>query len=92
MLVSTITAKRPPNTATVDRKAVMNITLVDVFYWVASALAIVAVFGGLFAVIVETSNPVTRPAVPPGLVPLFLGVGITFWLVGRTLRYFIEGY
>ena len=41
-----------------DRKEMMDITLADVFYWVGSALASVAVFGGLYAVIVETSNPV----------------------------------
>ena len=75
-----------------DRKAVMDTTLADVFYWVASAIATVAVFGGLYAVVVETSNPSTRPAVPPGLVPTLIGIGITLWLVGRTLRYFIEGY
>jgi hypothetical protein len=72
-----------------DRKAVMDITLADVFYWVAAALAAVAVFGGLYAVIVETSNPVLKPAVPPGLVPLLLGIGISLWLIGCTLRYFL---
>jgi hypothetical protein len=75
-----------------DRKEMMDITLADVFYWVGSALASVAVFGGLYAVIVETSNPVLRPATPPGLVPLLLGVGGMFWLVGCALRYFLASY
>jgi hypothetical protein len=70
----------------------MDLTLADVFYWVASALGTVAVFGGLYAVVVETIDPATRPAVPPGLVPSLIGIGTTLWLVGRTLRYFIEGY
>ena len=65
----------------------MDLTLADVFYWVASALATVAVFGGLYAVILETTNPATRPAVAS-----LIGSGTTLWLVGRTLRYFIEGY
>lgn len=70
----------------------MDITVADVFYWIASGLATVAVFGGLYAVIVETSNPLLKPAVPPGLGPLLLGVGIMFWLVGRVMRYFLAGY
>ena len=70
----------------------MDITLADVFYWVGSALATVAVFGGLYAVIVETTDPVLRPATPPGLVPLLLGVGDMLWLVGCALRYFLASY
>jgi hypothetical protein len=75
-----------------DRKEIMDITLADVFYWVGSALATVAVFGGLYAVIVETTDPVLRPATLPGLVPLLLGVGGMLWLVGCALRYFLASY
>jgi len=70
----------------------MDITVADVFYWIASALATVAVFGGLYAVVVENSNPILKPAVPPGLAPLLLGIGIMFWLVGYVLRYFLAAY
>jgi hypothetical protein len=75
-----------------DRKEITDIKLADVFYWAGSALATVAVFGGLYAVIVETTDPVLRPATPPGLVPLLLGVGGMLWLVGCALRYFLASY
>jgi hypothetical protein len=56
----------------------------------ASALAAIAVFGALFAAVVDTSDP-RKAEVPPG-VPYLAALGIIIFLAGRALRYLAAGY
>jgi hypothetical protein len=49
---------------------------------VANVLAVIAVFGGLFAGVVETNNPRMSAA-----APILAAAGVIIFLVGNVLRY-----
>jgi len=68
----------------------MDPALAEVLNAFASALAAIAVFGALFAAVVDTSDP-HKAEVLPG-VPYLAAVGIIVFLAGRALRYLVAGY
>jgi hypothetical protein len=68
----------------------MDPAFAEVLSSFASALAAIAVFGALFAAIVDTSDP-HKAEVPP-VVPYLAALGIVIFLAGRAVRYLVAGY
>ena len=61
--------------------------LPEVLSWFANSLAVIAVFGALIAVILES-----READAPTIAPILAAVGVIVFLVGNVLRYVMAAY
>jgi H+/Cl- antiporter ClcA len=57
----------------------------EVFGWFANALAVVAVFGALVALIIESGNH--HKEGEPKAAPILAVVGVIIFLAGNILRY-----
>jgi len=57
-------------------------SIAEVVNSVADILAVIAVFGGLLAAVIETNNPRVSAA-----APILAATGVIIFLVGNVLRY-----
>ena len=64
--------------------------LPEVLSWFANSLAVIAVFGALIAVILESRDHSKADA--PTIAPILAAVGVIVFLVGDVLRYVMAAY
>ena len=57
----------------------------EVISWFANALAVIAVFGALIIVILESRDHDKEGV--PAIAPILAAVGVVIFLVGNVLRY-----
>jgi hypothetical protein len=64
--------------------------LPEVLSWFANALAVIAVFGALIVVVLESRD--RNKADVPTIAPILAAVGVIIFLVGNVLRYVLAAY